>query len=91
MGSWKKFCSCCCFLCVNYLFNCFNSGAYTIIHLAGDSYCTSAWEAISLKIKEPASSAIVAFMGVVMLGVIFSCFRFWLESALRLLLVRFAI
>ena len=51
MYNWKKFCGCCCFLCVNYLFNCFNSGAYTMQHLTGDSYCTSAWDAISLKIK----------------------------------------
>lgn len=38
-----------------------------MIHLTGDSYCTSAWEAISLKLKEPASSGAVALMGVVIL------------------------
>lgn len=36
-----------------------------MIHLTSDSYCTSAWDAISLKLKEPATSAVVAFMGVV--------------------------
>ena len=65
LGCWQKFCSCCCFLCVSYLFNCFNSGAYTFIHLAGDSYCTSAWEVLSLKIKDPVSTGVVTFMSVV--------------------------
>lgn len=43
MYYWSKFCNCCCFLCVTYLFNWFNSGAYTFIHISGDSYCSSAW------------------------------------------------
>lgn len=65
MSKWKSFCNCCCFLCVTYIFNCFNSGAYTFIHLAGDSYCSSAWAMVALKIKEPVSTAVVMFMSVV--------------------------
>lgn len=51
MANWKKFCDCCCFLCVSYIFNCFNSGAYTFIHLASDGYCASAWEVMGLRLK----------------------------------------
>lgn len=40
---YKKCCDCCCFFCVNYIFQCFNSGAYTLVHLSGDGYCPSAW------------------------------------------------
>ena len=76
MSKFKKFCDCCCFLCVTYLFNCFNSGAYTFIHLAGESYCTSAWEVVSLKIKEPVSTAVVAFMSAVIV-LLFSCSLLW--------------
>lgn len=51
MGCIRKCCNCFCYLCVAYLFNWFNNGAYTYIHLAGDSYCTSACEVASLRIK----------------------------------------
>lgn len=51
MASWKKFCDCCCFLCISYIFNCFNSGAYTFIHISGQNYCTSAFEVLGLKVK----------------------------------------
>jgi hypothetical protein len=75
MASWKKFCDCCCFLCVTYIFNCFNSGAYTFIHLAGDNYCKSAWEVMGLRFKEPVATAVVAFMSVVIF-VLCSYFQF---------------
>lgn len=67
MASWKKFCDCCCLLCVSYLFNCFNSGAYTFIHLSGDGYCASAMEVVAARLKEPICSAVVAFMSVVLI------------------------
>lgn len=75
-ASWKKFCDCCCWLCVSYIFNCFNSGAYTYIHLAGDSYCTSAWEVVALRLKEPVSTAVIAFMSIVLI-VLHSSSRLW--------------
>ena len=65
MANWKKFCNCCCFLCIKFIFDCFNTGAYTFIHLAGENYCTSAWEIVSYKIKEPVCTAVVSFMSVV--------------------------
>ena len=42
MRTCRKIWDCCCFICVNWLFNCVNSGAYTFIHLSGDPYCSSA-------------------------------------------------
>jgi hypothetical protein len=65
MASWKKFCDCLCFICVSAIFNWLNAGAYTFIHLTGDGYCTSAAEAIKLRLSEPVCSAVVAFMGAV--------------------------
>jgi len=42
MRTVNKIWNCCCCLCVNWIFNWVNSGAYTFIHLSGDNYCTSA-------------------------------------------------
>lgn len=47
------------------MFNWFNNGAYTYIHLAGDSYCTSAWEVLSLRIQQPLATGIVTFLEAV--------------------------
>jgi hypothetical protein len=65
MASYKKFCDCLCCLCVSYLFNCFNSGAYTTINLTGDNYCKSALQAFKLKLENIATSAVVAIIQVV--------------------------
>lgn len=61
----KRFCDCCCFICATYLFKCINSGAFTYIHLASDSYCNSALEVAGTKLKNPVLTGVVSFMGVV--------------------------
>jgi hypothetical protein len=65
MSSWKKFCDCCCYICVNSIFNWLNSGAYTFIHLAGEGYCTSVYDAVKLRMKEMVCSSVVAFLSAV--------------------------
>ena len=62
MKYFKKFCECCCFVCVKCIFDFFNSGAYPMIHLTGDSYCTSGFAAMALRIAQPVSTAVVAFL-----------------------------
>jgi hypothetical protein len=65
MASWKKFCDCCCFICVSAIFDWLNAGAYTFIHLSGESYCTSVYDAVKLRLSEPVCTAVVAFMSAV--------------------------
>lgn len=66
LANLKKFCDCLCCLCISFLFNWLNSGAYTWINMAGDSYCTSAINAASLRAKNLASSAAMALLGIVL-------------------------
>lgn len=40
---------CCC--CINYVFNCLNSGTYSYINLYGRQYCTSSIDILCLKMK----------------------------------------
>ena len=54
---------CCC--CVNYVFNCINSGAYTIIHLTGKPYCHSALESIGIKMTEIFTTPIINYLNMV--------------------------
>lgn len=65
MRSWKKFCDCCCYLCANWLFNCLNNGAYTFIHISGDSYCSSALEVAAIGIKDIVITSVVTILSVV--------------------------
>jgi hypothetical protein len=65
LAKYKKVCDCICCLCTSYLFNWFNSGAFTVVHLAGDSYCTAAGHAFSLRIRNIGTSSIVSIVQVV--------------------------
>jgi hypothetical protein len=65
MKNWKKFCDCGCFLCIRFIFDWFNAGAFTYIHLFGEGYCHSAWNVTALRITQPIWTAIVAFMSAV--------------------------
>jgi hypothetical protein len=73
--SWKKFCDCCCYLCVSFVFDWFNAGAYTYIHLYGEGYCPSAWNVVALRLKQPITTAIVGFMSAVIIWIflVFFC------------------
>ena len=66
----KKFCDCCCYLCINWLFNILNNGAYTFIHLSGDAYCTSALEVLAIRIKDLVITGVVTILSVVITFVI---------------------
>lgn len=72
LKSWKKFCDCCCILCVKWLFDCLNNGAYTFIHLSGDSYCSSAVEVIAIKIRDIIISGVVMVLDLVIFNFNFS-------------------
>ena len=61
----QKFCACICCLCVGKLFDWLNTGAYTWINMAGDSYCTSALEALALRIKNAAASGVLYVLSIV--------------------------
>jgi hypothetical protein len=65
LASWKKFCDCCCYICVSTIFSWLNAGAYTLIHLTGENYCSSVYEAVKLRLSEPVCTAVVAFMSAV--------------------------
>ena len=45
LATYKKCCDCICCLCTSFLFKWFNSGAYTVTNIVGDSYCTAAGRA----------------------------------------------
>jgi hypothetical protein len=61
----KQFCDCCCCLCVKFIFDCFNTGAYTLIHLSGERYCRSAGRAVELRKEEPECTVVVLFLSAV--------------------------
>jgi hypothetical protein len=84
LTSWKKFCNCCCFLCVKWLFDCLNNGAYTFIHLSSDSYCSSAVEVISIKIKDIVITAVVTILDVVYFSFKYSSSKLLFVSVLLL-------
>lgn len=67
LASYKKCCDCICCLCTGYLFKWFNSGAFTVINLVGDSYCTAAGRAFTVRINSIATSSIVAIVQTVTL------------------------
>lgn len=67
LATYKKFCDCICCLCTGFLFKWFNSGAYTVINMVGDSYCTAAGRAFDIRLKNLATSSIVAIVQVVKL------------------------
>lgn len=76
LASYKKCCDCICCLCTSYLFKWFNSGAYTVTNLVGDSYCTAAGRAFTVRINNIATSSIVAivqtiFTFLIRLGITF--------------------
>jgi hypothetical protein len=48
-----------------WIFNWLNSGAYTFIHLAGEGYCSSVYDAVQLRLKEMVCSSVVAFLSAV--------------------------
>ena len=65
LGSYKKCCDVVCCLCVSYLFQWFNSGAFTVVNLMGDSYCTSAMKAFTIRLNSFASTSIVMVLQLV--------------------------
>lgn len=65
LATYKKFCDCICCLCANHLFKWFNNGAYTVVHLEGDSYCTAAGRAFSVNIANIGTSSVVAVVQAV--------------------------
>jgi hypothetical protein len=67
LATYKKCCDCICCLCTSFLFKWFNSGAYTVINMVGDSYCTAAGRAFEIRVKNLATSSIVAIVQVVKL------------------------
>jgi hypothetical protein len=67
LATYKKVCDCICCLCTSYLFKWFNSGAYTVINLKGDSYCTAAGRAFTVRINSIATSSVVAVVQTVIL------------------------
>lgn len=69
LASYKKCCDCICCLCTSYLFKWFNSGAYTVINLVGDSYCTAAGRAFTVRINSIATSSVVAIVQAVNLPI----------------------
>ena len=66
IGSYKKCCDFVCCLCVGYLFQWFNGGAFTAVNLIGDSYCTSAMKAFSIRLNNLGSTSILAVLQVVL-------------------------
>lgn len=62
---WQKFCACICCLCVGKLFDWLNTGAYTWINMAGDTYCTSALDALALRLHNAAASGILYVLSIV--------------------------
>jgi len=64
MKTCRKIWDCCCFVCVNWLFNCVNSGAYTFIHLSGDAYCSSALEVLAFRIKDIVLTGVVTILSL---------------------------
>lgn len=67
LASYKKCCDCICCLCTSYLFKWFNNGAYSVINLKGDSYCTAAGRAFTVRINSIATSSIVAIVQTVII------------------------
>jgi len=61
----RKCCDCLCWFCIGKLFDLLNSGAYTWINMAGDSYCTSVWDAAALRLKNPAASGVLYVLQIV--------------------------
>lgn len=65
VSCWKKFCDCLCCLCIGKLFDWLNAGAYTWINMTGDSYCSSAIDAATLRASNLAASSVIAILEVV--------------------------
>ena len=70
----RKCCDCLCWLCIGKLFDWINAGAYTIVNVTADPYCTSAWDSISLRLQHPASTGVLFVLGIV----INNLYRFFL-------------
>lgn len=68
LATYKKFCDCICCLCTSYLFQWFNSGAFSVINLAGDSYCTAAGRAFSIRLNNIGTTSIVSIVQAVPLS-----------------------
>lgn len=64
-GLWKKYCSLCYCIFCTHLINCFNGGAYALIHWEGDGYYTSAQEVLALKLRYSQSARIMILMNLV--------------------------
>lgn len=47
------------------LFDWLNTGAYTVVNIVGDSYCTSALKAASIRLNNLASTAILGVLSTV--------------------------
>lgn len=65
MESYKKFCDCICCLCVSYLFQWFNSGAYTVVNIVGDPYCSSAMKAFTIRLTNLATTSVLMILQVI--------------------------
>jgi hypothetical protein len=65
IASYKKCCDCVCCLCVSYLFQWFNAGAFTVINVVGDPYCDSAFKAFTIRLSNLATTAVLMILQVV--------------------------
>ena len=74
---WQKCCNCLCCLCTA-IFDWFTTGAFTVINVRGTPFCTSGYEAFSLKFASLATSSIVSVVQVV-LDLIFRYLLYWFD------------
>lgn len=60
----KKCCDCICCLCMK-LFDWLNGGAYTVINITGDDYCSSAMKGVEIRLKNLAVTGIITILQTV--------------------------
>ena len=63
---WQKCCNCLCCCCTK-IFDWFTTGAFTIINVRGTPFCSSGYEAFSLKLASLGASSIVSVVQAVSL------------------------
>ena len=65
VATYRKCCDCLCCLCIGKLFDWLNTGAYTWINMAGDTYCDSAFNALAIRMKNAAASGVLYVLSIV--------------------------
>ena len=63
----RRCCDCIC-CCCQQIFEWFTSGAFTLINIRGNSFCTSGMEAFKLRISNIGTSAVVSIVQTVFLS-----------------------